>query len=117
MDRIAEIRLFVDKLDFVIKMFESCLGFQRSSNNTKMVATMQMKSGTEIILYDSRQVYTEGDNIIKIIIDDENIDKLRSFLDTHQEKYFYKEKHEYGVARVLNWQMDNGSMIDFSSLE
>lgn len=117
MDKIAEVRLYVDNLEFVIEMLESCLGFERLSESTKLVTTMKMKSGTNVILYDSRQVYKEGDKILKIITDDSNIDKLRSFLESHNEKFFYKEKHEFGVSRVLNWQMDNGSMIDFSSEE
>lgn len=76
-----------------------------------------MDCGTIIVFYDSRNVYKEGDKILKLIINEEKIEKLRKFLDLKGEKFYFKEKHEFGVSKVLNWQMDNGSMIDFSSEE
>ena len=117
MDKIGKGGLVVERLELDMDMFETCLGFERLSESKKLVSTMKMKSGTEIVLYDSRQVYKEGDKILKIIVDDQDVDKLKTFLESHNEKFYYKEKHEYGISRVLNWQMDNGSMIDFSSID
>lgn len=117
MDIITQARLFVDRIEFVTEMFTSCLDFEKTSSNDKLVVSFKMPIGTEIIIYDSRSVYKEGDKSLKLTIEDSKIDRLKTFLESKSEKFFYKEKHEYGVNRILFWQMDNGTMIDFNSLE
>lgn len=117
MDKVTEVRLFVDRLEFVTEMLEKCLDFKRTSQSKKLITNLKMDSGTEIVLYDSREVYKEGDKVLKLTIIDSKIERLKEFLDSKGEKYFYKEKHEFGINRILYWQMDSGSMIDFCSEE
>lgn len=117
MDKVTQVRLFVDRLEFVSEMMEGCLDFERTSESKKLVTNLKMLCGTEVMLYDSREVYKDGDKILKLTVADSNIDRLKKFLESKGEKFYYKERHEFGVARVLNWQMDCGSMIDFVSEE
>jgi hypothetical protein len=117
MDKVTQVRLFVDRIEFVTEMMEKCLDFKRMSENKKLVVNLKMMCGTEVLLYDSREVYKEGDKVLKLTVEELKIDRLKEFFESRKEKFFYKERHEYGVARVLNWQMDNGSMIDFVSEE
>lgn len=117
MDKVTQVRLFVDRIEFVTEMMEKCLDFKRISESKKLVVSMEMLCGTEVLLYDSREVYKEGDKILKLTIEDSKIDRLKDFFEGKNEKFFYRERHENGVARVLNWQMDNGSMIDLISEE
>lgn len=117
MDKITQVRFFVDDIAFVSDLFTKCLGFEVAGGGEKTVKTFRMLCGTEVLIYDSRKVYPEGDVILKLTIDDAKIDIMKKYLEELKVKFFYKEKHEFGINRVLNLQLNNGSMIDFVSEE